>query len=127
LIFIDPAVSVSASVAVLILLCRISFNQQSSISNHESFQFLKSCQFIHSVSHSKIAHIDQKFKLDMQQLSFFFNLLQYFAKIDHVSIFISHQQRCFESSLLIAQKIDVVKTSRSPTLDYMMLNGDVGE
>jgi 3-dehydroquinate dehydratase len=36
-------------------------------------------------------------------------------------------QKIMESPLLIVQKIDAVKTFVLPTLDFMMLNGDVGE
>jgi hypothetical protein len=36
-------------------------------------------------------------------------------------------KKVMESQLLIVQKIDAVKTFLLPTLDFMMLNGDVGE
>jgi hypothetical protein len=36
-------------------------------------------------------------------------------------------QKIIESPLLIIQKIDTMKTFVLPTLDFMMLNGDVGE
>jgi hypothetical protein len=36
-------------------------------------------------------------------------------------------KKIMESPLLIVQKIDAVKTFLLPTLDFMMLNGDVGE
>jgi hypothetical protein len=36
-------------------------------------------------------------------------------------------KKIVESPLLIAQKIDAMKTFVLPTLDFMMLNGNVGE
>jgi hypothetical protein len=46
------------------------------------------------------------------------------AKLTETKILL---QKIMESPLLIVQKIDVVKTFVLPTLDFMMLNGDVGE
>jgi hypothetical protein len=46
------------------------------------------------------------------------------AKLTEIRV---RMKKITESPLLIVQKMDAIKTFISPTLDFAMLNGDIGE